>query len=95
MPEKLQTIDLTNINLDLCRDLHAEIDKPDVSDGHMCTFNKLGEGSCNGDSGGPLTYQGELVGLVNWGIPCARGVPDVHNSPAAYLDWINDKIENN
>lgn len=94
-PENLQYIELVNIELDECRDLHAEIDKPDVGDGHMCTFTKAGEGACNGDSGGPLTYEGELVGLVNWGIPCARGVPDVHNSPTKYIGWINEKMATN
>lgn len=43
-----------------------------------------------GDSGGPLVADGVQIGIVSFGSPCARGVPDVFTRVYRYLDWIND-----
>ena len=65
-----------------------------LGDGHICTDSSQGQGSCHGDSGGPLVDENNvLVGVVNWGEPCAVGRPDVFASVAYYRDWIRDILE--
>lgn len=46
----------------------------------------------SGDSGGPLVSNDTLIGLVSWSIGCARGYPDVYTKVYAYLDWINQNM---
>ena len=54
--------------------------------------------SCSGDAGGPLfatesevSYQ---IGLVSFGTNlCGRGIPGVYTRVAAYLPWIESKME--
>lgn len=41
-----------------------------------------------GDSGGPLTANGALIGVVSWGIPCARGHPDMYARVDTLRPWI-------
>ncbi|KAG8235394.1 hypothetical protein J437_LFUL009253 [Ladona fulva] len=52
-----------------------------------------GEGFCNGDSGGPLYMNGQVIGIVSWSEGCAeKGWPDVYTRVSAYIDWINSKV---
>ncbi|XP_075148317.1 chymotrypsin-2 [Haematobia irritans] len=85
-PDLLQKLDLNFVPHEEC------VEKWDndegVGVGHICTLTQEGEGACNGDSGGPLVHNGKLVGLVNWGAPCARGKPDMHASTVYYYDFI-------
>lgn len=55
-----------------------------------------GRDACQMDSGGPLTSNGQLAGVVSWGGPCADPVlPGVYVSvaaPAVY-EFLNAFIE--
>lgn len=59
-----------------------------VLDHKICTLSPTGQGSCMGDSGGPLTHGGQVHGIVSWGIACARGMPDVFDRVHSHRDWI-------
>lgn len=58
--------------------------------GNFCFRSAAGQGACYGDSGGPVvnSRDGVLYGILNWGIPCAQGYPDVATDVAYYHRWI-------
>ncbi|XP_058799506.1 chymotrypsin-2-like [Phymastichus coffea] len=63
-----------------------------ITESHICTLTKVGEGACNGDSGGPLVADGVQIGIVSFGMPCARGKPDVFTRIFTFVDWIQEKM---
>ncbi|CAK1583076.1 unnamed protein product [Parnassius mnemosyne] len=60
----------------------------------LCVFHSAGHGMCNGDSGSALVHadNGQQIGIVSWGLPCARGAPDMFVRVSAYRDWIMQAI---
>ncbi|XP_032671250.1 chymotrypsin-1-like [Odontomachus brunneus] len=86
MPTMLQYVDTMALTRNDCVRAH-----PRTTAKQICTFNSYGKGACMGDSGGPLICNGQLVGVVSFGRPCAVGVPDVFTNVAYYRDWIQQR----
>ncbi|XP_055380762.1 chymotrypsin-1-like [Condylostylus longicornis] len=92
-PDKLQILNVSFVPYDECKKRHG-MHGSWVGEGHACTLNKAGEGTCNGDSGGPLILNDKIAAIVNWGQPCALGLPDVHADVYYYYeDFIKPSLE--
>ena len=88
----LQRVSLQVVNTNTCfkmyRQQFTSIDDPLLVTNSMMCAASPGKDTCQGDSGGPLLVritdsqqrpQWKLVGIVSWGIGCAR-----RNSPGVY-----------
>ncbi|XP_076303585.1 chymotrypsin-2-like isoform X3 [Lasioglossum baleicum] len=88
VPSTLQEIKLKVLPQEQC----AAIWGVGVTESHICTFTRVDEGVCNGDSGGALVVNGVQVGIVSYGMPCARGSPDVYTRVYSYIPWIREQL---
>merc|ERR1712195_54807 len=66
----------------------------DLNEGVVCIDTTDGGGSCNGDSGGPLSIPGaqyEQIGIVSFGSTagCESGAPAGFTEVTMYRDWIS------
>ncbi|CAH0727222.1 unnamed protein product, partial [Brenthis ino] len=60
----------------------------------VCTFHSNNHGMCNGDSGSALIREdnGQQIGIVSWGISCARNAPDMFARVSAYKAWLQQNL---
>ncbi|XP_036138938.1 transmembrane protease serine 3 [Monomorium pharaonis] len=65
-----------------------------VTDNHICTLTKAGEGVCYGDSGSALLAKGVQIGIASFVTPCALGKPDKFVKVSSYQDWIKKHMIN-
>ncbi|CAH0600780.1 unnamed protein product [Chrysodeixis includens] len=93
LPVHLQMINLTSVSFEECKTIYNNINP--VFNTQICSLTKYGEGACHGDSGGPLVSGKNIVGIVSWGMPCAKGYPDVYTRVYSFKDWILKTIEEN
>merc|ERR1711953_1035624 len=70
-----------------------------IADSMICAgLPEGGKDSCQGDSGGPFTCgespeTRELLGIVSWGIGCARaGYPGVYTEVSHFVEWITETM---
>ncbi|XP_030043506.1 anionic trypsin [Microcaecilia unicolor] len=68
-----------------------------ITENMVCVgYLEGGKDSCQGDSGGPVVSDGELQGIVSWGIGCAlEGYPGVYTKVCNYVSWIQDTVAAN
>ncbi|CAM4435507.1 anionic trypsin-like isoform X1 [Lepidochelys kempii] len=92
-PELLQCLDAPVLTDAVCSAAYPG----EITENMICVgFPEGGKDSCQGDSGGPVVCNGELQGIVSWGIGCAlQGYPGVYTKVCNYVDWIEDTIAAN
>ncbi|XP_052433965.1 trypsin [Carassius gibelio] len=92
-PSVLQCLELPVLSKEQCVGAYDRR----ITENMFCAgFMKGGKDSCQGDSGGPLVCNGELRGVVSWGIGCAQeGYPGVYVEVCRYTAWTKNIIDNN
>jgi secreted trypsin-like serine protease len=67
----LLQVQLATVNQEQCSEVFGSV----INDSMLCAGGESGRGSCFGDDGSPLLFNGKIVGLVSGGLDC--GVEDV------------------
>nr|XP_034826632.1 chymotrypsin-1-like [Maniola hyperantus] len=89
-PNDLMQLELKAVSYEECKVMHKDTNP--VYETQICALSKTGKGACHGDSGGPLVREGRQAGIVSWGLPCAKGKPDVYTKVESYMDWIETTL---
>ncbi|XP_052751313.1 trypsin delta-like [Galleria mellonella] len=92
----LQSSTVKTIAMKLCQ--RSGLDRKAIDPASMfCAgyFEQPSPDACQGDSGGPLVRNGVLIGVVSWGLGCARGnFPGVYTrlSHPIIWDWVHGHL---
>ncbi|KAL4703805.1 hypothetical protein ACJJTC_011605 [Scirpophaga incertulas] len=103
LPNVLQKLDIKTVNREFCSNQYKTLNSiqedeyPPVTEQHICAGNLLGgQDSCSGDSGGPLSHNGDvIVGIVTFGhLVCGTpNYPGVYVNVANFSQWIVDNAQ--
>ncbi|KAB0802090.1 hypothetical protein PPYR_04276 [Photinus pyralis] len=95
LPGIVQEVQVPILTLQQCRAMKYRASR--ITTFMLCA-GKGSMDSCQGDSGGPLVVPNgekyEIVGIVSWGIGCARpGYPGVYTRVGKYISWIRSNVQ--
>ncbi|XP_057271920.1 trypsin I-P1-like [Pezoporus wallicus] len=89
-PDTLQCLKAPVLSSSACSNAYPG----EITNNMICVgFLEGGKDSCQGDSGGPVVCNGQLQGIVSWGLGCAqKGYPGVYTKVCNYVSWIKATI---
>ncbi|KAM7363082.1 trypsin beta-like [Cochliomyia hominivorax] len=89
---QLQTVKVRAIAKSRCQQLYGDVIP--LSKTMSCASIPGAKDACSGDSGGPAIMNGELCGIVSWGVGCARRYyPGVYTNVMAVKNFINNAMK--
>ncbi|XP_018394848.1 PREDICTED: mite allergen Eur m 3-like [Cyphomyrmex costatus] len=93
--EQLYIVDNIIVNQTYCNKIYKDLIDLEIHDSQICSIHPTEQkGVCFGDSGGPLTVNGKLVGLVSFAYDCGSNkYPTVYTRVPSYINWINEQIK--
>ncbi|XP_018311389.1 mite allergen Der p 3-like [Mycetomoellerius zeteki] len=94
--ERLYVVDNIITNETYCEETYNRVANLTIEHSQICANHPfVQKGACMGDSGGPLTINGLLVGLVSFGLErCTSSkYPAVFTRVSSYINWINEQME--
>ena len=91
--EHLQWLHVEVITNEECRSRLSLTNAARIGETTICVSSPDGQGLCMGDSGGPLTFGGRLIGAVSWGVPCGTAAPDMFARISAVHAWLVSIID--
>ncbi|XP_035729179.1 serine protease hepsin-like [Vespa mandarinia] len=85
----LQALTIPTIDQQKCTEIFRK-SPYQITQRMMCAGYLSGDkDACQSDSGGPLVYNGEQIGIISWGLKCAtKGYPGVYTKTSAIRAWI-------
>lgn len=88
----LQKAEVLIVDQNVCKKQYAGVNE--ITNVMLCAaVENGGKDACQGDSGGPLVANGQLVGIVSWGVGCARAdFSGVYSNVANLLAWIEANV---
>lgn len=90
LPKILKWNILFKVHDSVCADIAG------IERGIICLGHPVGQGACNGDSGGPALFNGKVAGVANFVINgCASDYPDGYAKVSHFVEWIEKNIQEN
>ncbi|XP_055844791.1 serine protease SP24D-like [Episyrphus balteatus] len=88
-PQRLQYNTLTKLDPSKCEETIGY-----GTDQILCLAHSKNNGACNGDSGGPATYDGKLVGVAGFVVDgCGSNYPDGYANVSYHRKWILENMK--
>lgn len=81
---------ITNIG---CKVLHVgTMGEGVVTDEKLCLMATNNRGICDGDSGSPAIWNGEVVGVAAWIVRPCGSHPSIYIRVEHHIDWIRQQL---